>query len=370
MGSAALYHLSARGVSAVGIEAYTPSHELGSSHGDSRLIRLGYFEDPSYVPLLERAYANWHDLGARLGEQVLSMPGVLQIGRPDSKIVSGTLASCQLHGLDHEVRDAEETMRRFPAFTLPENVVSIFDPKGGFVRPENAVSGYLRLATESGSEIRTHTRVARLEDSQGLVEICTEAGDIIKARKVVVATGPWIAELVPEIGVAVNPIRQVVGWYRPAKAEVAVPGIMPCFLYDQDDGSFFGFPEIGADGVKIGRHAHFREPIDPDLPNPEVNARDRALLDGFAADALPDAASVLHKTMTCRYTLLPSEDFLIDALPNRKNIIVCSACSGHGFKFASVIGEILADLALDGETGLPVDLFSYQRHFAAGAPQS
>lgn len=367
MGSAALSSAAACGAKAIGIEAHFPAHALSSSHGDSRLIRLGYFEDPSYVPLLQRAYQNWRSLEARLRAEILTVTGVLQIGAPDSKIVSGTRASCEMHGLPHDMLDKDAMKRRFPAFELEDGEVGLLDPQGGYIRPETAIMGYLKLAAEDGAVLHFGERIIAIEPDDAGVTVISTTGRY-RARKVIVATGAWIAELVPQLKSHAQPIRQVVAWYQPKDGFVAEPQRMPCFLRDEgENGSYFGFPAIGVDGVKIGRHAHFREPIDPKEPNPPVNDADLALLDGFARKRLADAASFRVRATTCRYTMLPSEDFLIDAMPGQPNVVVSSACSGHGFKFTSVIGEILADLALHGESALPTALFSFERHFGGTA---
>ncbi|PYE86758.1 N-methyl-L-tryptophan oxidase [Phyllobacterium leguminum] len=359
MGSAALSYLAARGVKAIGIEAFHPAHALSSSHGDSRLIRLGYFEDPSYVPLLKQAYLNWQALETRLRSDILAATGVLQIGKPDSKIVAGTRASCQLHGLAYEELGREAMASRFPAFQLDPDEIAIFDPRGGYLRPEAAIAGYLKLAAQDGAVLHFGEKITAIEpDDTGVTIVSADAR--YRAKKVIVSTGVWIAELVPALRLHAQPIRQVVAWYQPRDGFAVRPERMPCFLRDEGEGgSYFGFPAIGAEGVKIGRHAHFLEPIDPNLPNPPVNDRDTALLDGFIAKRLPAAAGQRVNAVTCRYTMLPSEDFLIDLLPGDPRIVVASPCSGHGFKFASVIGEILADLALDGGTALPVSAFSF-----------
>ncbi|TDW32713.1 sarcosine oxidase [Rhizobium azibense] len=365
MGSAALAFLAARGVKAIGIDAYFPAHAMSSSHGDSRLIRLGYFEDPSYVPLLQRAYRNWRALETSLRADILTITGVLQIGSPDSKIVSGTRTSCRLHGLAHEELDAAEMARRFPAFRLDDDEVAILDPQGGYLSPEAAIMGYLKLAAESGAMLHFGENVMALDPGDRGVTISSASGRYY-ARKVVIATGSWIAELVPHLKSHATPIRQVVAWYQPKDGFVAEPQRMPCFLRDEGaDGSYFGFPAIGTDGIKLGRHAHFREPIDPNEPNPPINDQDTVLLDGFASRRLPAAAGLRVRAATCRYTMLPSEDFLFDLLPGQPNIVVASPCSGHGFKFASVVGEILSDLALDGGTALEIAAFSFdalERH--------
>jgi sarcosine oxidase len=360
MGSAALSHLAARGVKAIGIDAYFPAHAMGSSHGDSRLIRLGYFEDPSYVPLLQRAYGNWRALEARLRAEILTITGVLQIGAPDSKIVTGTRASCEMHGLAYEELDRPAMKARFPVFSLDAGEIALFDPQGGYIRPEAAVMGYLKLAAEDGAVLHFGEKVSAIEPDDAGVTI-TSATSQYRARKVIIATGSWIAELVPQLKQHAVPIRQVVAWYQPRDGFVTQPQRMPAFIRDEgDDGSYFGFPAIGVDGVKIGRHAHFRQPIDPNQPNPPVNDADTALLDAFIAKRLPAANGLRVNAITCRYTMLPSEDFLIDRMPGDPRVVVASPCSGHGFKFTSVIGEILADLVLEGGGALPIDAFSFE----------
>lgn len=359
MGSAAIAHLAARGAKVIGIDAYYPAHALSSSHGDSRLIRLGYFEDPSYVPLLQRAYANWRSLEARLREDILTITGVLQIGKPDSKIVSGTRKSCALHNLPLETLDPDAMRHRFPVFSLDADEIALLDPQGGYLRPEAAVMGHLKLAAADGAALHFGEKVTAIEPGESGVSIVSDTGRYT-ASKVIVATGSWIGELVPALRDHAVPIKQVVSWYQPTDGFVTMPQRMPVFIRDEgENGSFFGFPAIGTDGVKVGRHAHFREPIDPNQPNPPVNDRDTDLLDGFIRRRLPAAAGLRVRSTTCRYTMLPSEDFLLDLLPGDKRIVVASPCSGHGFKFTSVVGEILSDLALDGGTDLPIDAFSF-----------
>lgn len=360
MGAAAAAHIAARGQSVVGIEAFYPAHELGSSHGDSRIIRLGYFEDPAYVPLLRRAYANWRALEARVREDLLTVTGVLQLGRPDSPIVSGSRQACELHGLPFTVFGPDEVRARFPAFALDDDEVALLEPEGGYLRPEAAVMAHLKCAARDGAVLRFGERVTAIEPGDAGVTIMSDLGRV-RARKVVVATGPWIAELVPSLKGVAKPIKQVVAWFQPRDSFATALGRMPVFLRDEGEaGSFFGFPVIGRDGVKVGKHCHFFEEIDPDRPNPAVDDRDTAVLEDFVARRVPGAAGVRVATSTCRYTLLPGENFLLDHVPGEPNIVAASPCSGHGYKFASVIGEILADLALDGGTALPVALFSFE----------
>ena len=359
MGANAAAHLAARGLKVIGIERFWPNHDRGSSHGDSRLIRLGYFEDPTYVPLLRRAYGNWRALEARAREDLLTITGVLQIGGLDDPIVKGTLAACKLHGLAHELLDPEQVYDRFPAFQLDDDEVAVFDPQGGFLRPEKAVMAALRLAGADGAALHFGERVLAIESGDAGIRIVSDSSSY-RAGKVIVATGSYIADLVPDLAGLAAPIRQVVGWYHPRDALATALGRMPVFLRGESPaGSFFGFPAIGPEGVKVGKHAHLHEAIDPEQPNPPVNEADRALLHEFITRRLPAAAGSPSGYVTCRYTMLPGEDFLIDVLPSDPNIIVASPCSGHGFKFASVVGEILADLATNGQTALSISAFSF-----------
>jgi sarcosine oxidase len=365
MGSAAIAHLAERGIRAIGFEANFPAHALGSSHGDTRLIRLGYFEDPAYVPLLHRAYANWRALEAASGAELLTVSGILQIGRPDSGIVAGTIASCELHGLAHEVLDAAAMAKRFPAMRLEPEEVAVLEPQGGFLRPEAAVTAHLKVAVGAGAVLRLGEKVTAIEPDDAGVTLVTAQSEV-RARKVIVATGPWIADIVPALAGIAQPIRQVVAWYTPGEATTTLGPMLPFLLDEAEGGSFFGVPALGPDGLKVGKHAHFMEPIDPDQPNPAVNDTDLAMLDDFVARRIPVAAGQRRAAITCRYTMLPGEDFLLDHLPSEPRIVVASPCSGHGFKFASVVGEILADLATEGGTALPIGAFSFA---ALGAKQ-
>jgi sarcosine oxidase len=358
MGSHAAMTLAARGARVLGIERFWPAHDRGSHHGDSRIIRLGYFEDPCYVPLLQRAYAAWQEIEKRSGAELLNITGVLQIGRPEGQLVNGVLASCRLHHLAHELLGPKQMAARFPAFQMDADEVAVLEPRGGYLDPERAVLTALRLAGAGGAQLRFGEQVTAIEPASGGVRVRSATGETW-AKRVIIATGAYIAGLVPSLRDIARPIRTVVGWFPSCNGQSTALGRMPVFLRQEDDGSFFGFPAIGRDGVKIGKHGHFGERIDPEMPNPPVNERDRSYVEDFARRRLPAVTAKGHKFATCRYTNLPGDDFLVDFLPGHPEIVVASPCSGHGFKFASVLGEILADLALDGATAMPIAPFSF-----------
>jgi sarcosine oxidase len=361
MGSAALASLARRGRPAVGIERFAPGHDRGSSHGATRIIRLGYFEHPSYVPLLRAAYPLWRELSARSGAPLLSITGIVEIGAPEGELVAGTLRASRLHGLPHEVLDAPSLMRRFPAFRVPGEFIAVFQPEGGFVRAELAVQALLAEARAAGAETRSAERVLAVESHGAGVRVLTERG-AIAAGCAVVAAGPWVRSLLPDIPVTVT--RQVMGWFKPQDAEQAAlfaPGRFPVFLLEGLHGLLYGFPADGSAGVKVARHHHAGETIEPDSYDRAVSRADEALIRTMLDAHLPGASGPLLNATTCRYTMAPDGDFILDRLPGHPQIIVASPCSGHGFKFAPLIGEIVADLATEGATKHDISRFSLSR---------
>ncbi len=350
MGSAALAALARRGRRVVGIDRFAPGHDRGSSHGTTRIIRLGYFEHPSYVPLLRTAYPLWRELEARSGRSLLSVTGVLEIGAPESDLVAGTLRSSRLHNLAYEILDAPSLMRRFPAFRLPGDFVGVFQPDGGFVRAEPAVVALQALARRAGAELRMEERVLAVEPRRDGVLVKTQHGDII-AECAIVAAGPWLKSLLPQFPVPIRVTRQVLGWFEPAdraRAQFEV-GRFPD-----------GFP-AETDGVKVAKHHHAGATVDPDHYDRAVSTADEDVIRTALKAHVPDAGGRLLAARTCLYTTTPDGDFILDRLPGCPQIIVASPCSGHGFKFAPVIGEILADLAVTGRTAHDISRFSFAR---------
>jgi sarcosine oxidase len=361
MGSAALHQLARRGVRVIGIERLVPGHDQGSSHGESRIIRLGYFEHPSYVPLLRRSYALWRELEAASGAKLLHITGIAEIGPPDGEVVTGTLMASRLHGLPHEVIDAAETMRRFPAFKIPSNYVGVYQPDGGFVAVDPAIAGMLAEAQAAGAETRTSTAALSIVQRGGGVRVRTNQGDI-DAGSAVVAAGPWVRKLLPDLPAPpLRVTRQVMAWFQPHDLAPFAAGHFPVFLLESPHGVHYGFPPFANGTIKVAKHHHADETVDPDRFDRAVSAADEALIRAALADHIPAANGALAAAQTCLYTVTPDRDFLIDRLPGATNIVVASPCSGHGFKFAPVIGEILADLVTTGRTGQDISRFGLSR---------
>jgi sarcosine oxidase len=352
MGSAALHRLARRGKRVLGIERYAPGHDRGSSHGATRIIRLGYFEHPSYVPLLRRAYALWRELEQASGLELLHLAGIVEIGSPASALVRGTLASVRLHHLQHEVLAASELMQRFPAFKLPADYVGVFQPDGGWLAVEPAFEAWISSAASAGAEIRSGDTVRVIEQRPGAVRVRTDGG-IVEADVAIVAAGAWTKSLMPTLAAPLRVTREVMGWFEASDPALCAAGRLPVFMLESRHGMHYAVPPERtnvAAGIKVAKHHHRNQVVDPDDYDRTVSQEDEALIRAALAEHVPAANGRLLAAKTCLYTVTPDGDFLVDRVPGSPQIIVASPCSGHGFKFAPVIGEILADLATLGET--------------------
>jgi sarcosine oxidase len=357
MGSAALYHLARRGKRVLGLERFDLLHEQGSSHGLTRIIRLAYFEHPDYVPLLRRAYELWRELEAEAGEQLLHVTGIVEGGE---RILDGVLHSCAEHDLEHEVLSGGEVGRRYPAYSLPSEMQVAFQPDGGFVVPERCIVGHVAGALRRGAALRARERVLEWEARENGVRVRTDRGEV-EADRLVLTAGAWsqdVARLPPGL---VRGVRQSLAWLQPARPELFEPSRMPVFNLALDGGHFYGFPAHGIPGFKLGRYDHFGEGGDPDGIVREPTLADEAPLRRFAERYFPEGAGPTVALKTCLFEPSPDEHFLIDRHPESDAAVVAAGFSGHGYKFCSVVGEILADLTIDGSTRHDIGLFRLDR---------
>jgi sarcosine oxidase len=360
MGSAAAYHLARRGRRVLGLERYTIGHELGSSHGINRIIRRPYYEHGGYVPLVSRAYELWRDLELASGERLLHITGGLDIGRENSQTVAGALAACRRHALPYEILDSASLAARFGAFRLPPDLCAVYQSDGGFVLSEAAILAHVRLAKAHGADIREREAVLDWSAHAGCVRVVTDR-NIYEADKVIIAAGAWIADLAPILrGVAV-PERQVIGWFAPLAPALFEVGRFPVFTMSVDEGDFYGFPQFGRPGFKFARHHHLNEATSPQTVDREANSRDEALLRIPLERYFPDGAGPAIQLTTCLYTNTPDEHFIVDRHPDHHQVLLLSPCSGHGYKFCPVIGEIAADLIINGTTTQDIDFLRLHR---------
>jgi sarcosine oxidase len=369
MGSAAAAAAARRGLRVLGLEQFSPAHNRGSSHGRSRIIREAYFEDPAYVPLIQRAYELWGDLQTEADTPLLVITGGMMIGPRGGELVQGALASALTHRLDYELIDAEEIHRRVPVLYPDGEAVAVSEPRAGVLFAETCVRAQLDAAARAGADLRFAERVGRWDAAGSNVRVQTDRGSY-DAGRLIITAGPWAAQVLADLGLPLNVERNVMYWLRPMRHAGAFgPERFPVYILEYAPGAFvYGFPAFGDDGVKIAHH-HSGEFCTPETIRREVSAGEVERIRQLVARYLPDANGDLLETATCMYTNTPDGHFIIDHHPAHPAVTIACGFSGHGFKFAPVIGEILADLAVDGRTSHPVALFRLNRLEASKPPE-
>ncbi|MFF3614276.1 N-methyl-L-tryptophan oxidase [Streptomyces sp. NPDC002580] len=370
MGSAAAHHLSARGSRVLGLEKFGPVHDRGSSHGGSRITRQSYFEDPAYVPLLLRAYELYDELERATGRDIATLCGGVMVGLPDSRTVSGSLLSARRWDLPHEMLDAAEIRRRFPTLNPHDDEVALFEARAGLVRPENTVAAHLQLATRQGADLRFDEPMTHWEPYRDGVRVHT-AGHTYTAGQLVICPGAWAPRLLTDLGVPFRIERQVMYWFQPTGGVGPfVPERHPIYIWEDAAGvQVYGFPSI--DGPALGaKVAFFRKGVEctPEDIDRTVHADEVRAMADHMSRCVPDLPGAFLKATTCMYSNTPDEHFVIARHPaHPESVTVACGFSGHGFKFVPVVGEILADLALDGSTEHPIGLFDPHRLATAPA---
>jgi len=360
MGSAALYHLAKRGSRVCGVEQFSPGHNLGSSHGDSRMIRAAYHEHPDYVPLVRRAFDHWRQLGDESGKTLLETPGVLMVGREGSKVLRGMRESAMLHGIPIEDIARDDFAQRFPGFLLPPDMTSTFEPGAGFVHVEAAVRQMTGLAVQAGATLYQEETVLSWQAKPHAIEVITDKRRI-NTERLVLTAGPWIKDLLGKLNLPLQLHKMMMLWFSPHNKPA--PN-QPGFGYDLPGGFYYGLPQVSPYGIKVGKHVA-EDPIDhPDSFDRTLTQRHLEPISRFVKAYLPFLSDQVTRHASCIYTMTPDEHFIVDQYPSDPRVVFASSCSGHGFKFAPVIGEILADLCLNGSTELPADFLRLGQRFA------
>jgi sarcosine oxidase len=347
MGSATLFHLARRGLRVLGLERFDLVHEYGSSHG---LTRLAYWEHPTYVALLRRSYELWRELESGAGEQLLYITGSVDAGPPGSSIFQGALKSSELHGLPHQVMDGAELHRRFPGYGLPRTMQCLCQPDGGFLLPERCNVAHVTQALTRGAEVHCREPVLEWGIAGGHAWVRTDRARY-EAGRLVICAGPWASKLVPELAQLAIPERQVVAWLQPIQPQHFAMGAFPVFNLEVEEGRYYGFPSFLVPGFKFGKYHHLGEQVDADTADREPHPKDEELLRAFAQRYFPDGAGPTLMLKGCLFTNSPDRHFILDLHPEHPEVAIAAGFSGHGYKFCSVVGEIMADLAQRGETG-------------------
>jgi len=366
MGSAIVAHAAERKLRVLGLEQFSIPNTRGSSHGATRILRLGLHEGPTYVPLVLRAVELWRELGEKIGTPLFHPCGGIDVARPTSPIFKGSKAACEKFDIAHEILDAAETTRRFPAFRPARDMLTVYQPGSGFVLPELAISSHVNLALERGAEVHGHERVLDWEPRAGMHRIRTDRATY-EARQVIFSAGAWMGKFLAKEKVPVVPERCVLGWFAPrANLTEFQADRLPIWIIDAPEtGHFYGFPIHGVPGFKLGRLREVPSPaVDPDALRREPNAEDEADMRSFIKEIFPDADGPVLSMETCFFENSPDRTPIIDRLPGVAGAWIVGGFSGHGFKFCSAVGELMADLITTGSTRFDLSPFRFSRFSA------
>jgi sarcosine oxidase len=359
-GSSALYHLAKRGMRVLGIEQFGIAHDRGSSHGDTRIIRKAYFEHPDYVPLLQRGYDLWAELEEEFGQQLYCECGLLLSGSPEGEAVGGAKIAAATHNIPIEQLDLRDVQDRFPGFEIPEGFSVVFEPEAGFLKVEDCVTAHIEQACAMGAELKTRETVQSWESDGTTVRVRTDRGEY-EAASLIVTAGAWTSQLLTDLNVKLEVLRKPLFWHEITSNNFRVEQGLPGWYFEMPEGDFYGFPCIDNSTLKLAEHSGGLPATDPMNLNREYFPEEHANVQKFVGEVLPELKPQPQRHALCMYTVTADRHFIIDRHPEHSNVIIGAGFSGHGFKFSSVLGETLADLAVDGTTKKPIEFLSINR---------
>jgi sarcosine oxidase len=360
MGSAACFELARRGLSVLGLERFSLVHDQGSSHGRTRIIRTAYYEHPDYVPLARRSFERWYELERLCGVHLLTQCGCLSIGAPESEVITGVRKAASQHRLSIENLSAKEIRQQFPPLSFSDEYVGVLEHQAGFLYVEECVRAHIEAARQFGATIHAEEPVVSWTAGANEVSVTTAKASY-RAAKLVITAGPWAGSLLERHGASLRVMKQCVFWFGAQNDLAFQRDRFPVYFAETPEGYFYGFPVIDGLGHKMARHYGAPELISPDQINRDISAEDEAPPREFLKRHVPLANGPIRLARTCIYTLSPDRHFIIDVHPDHANVVFAAGFSGHGFKFASIVGEILADLSLHGDTNQPIGLFRLGR---------
>lgn len=364
MGMAAGAFLAKQQVKTLLIDAFDPPHNRGSHHGDTRMIRHAYGEGSQYVALVKRAQQLWEELEKVSGYKIFEKTGVLGLGPKDSAFLHETINAAQQYELPLEVLSASEVKDKWPGISIPDHFIGCFEAESGLIYCENAIQAYKEMAIRNGAQLVTNTPVQQINiDSKDKVKIVT-ANNEFYAKKVIVTVGAWAAKLLPTLNLPIQPFRKVVGWFETPEG-LFDSAHFPCFYVEDQDNMFYGFPNLNGAGLKVGGNDG-GQAIDPDQQTQNFGQyeTDEGELRQFLGTYMPEANGSLKEGKTCLYTLSSDHHFIIDHHPENDNVILACGFSGHGFKFGSVMGEVLGQMAVKGQSEYDISIFSLKRFYS------
>lgn len=359
-GSAAFEHIARRGKRVVGIEQFDIAHDRGSSHGETRIIRKAYFEHPDYVPLLLKSYDLWRELERDSGRKLLHQVGLLIAGPRDGEAVAGARLARSLHGVPLDDVTAAEVVRRFPGFRVPEGFDAVFEPDAGFLEVESCVRAQVERGVRAGGEVRTQERVVSWRSDGSTVRVVTDR-DEYHANSSVIAGGAWAGQLLADRKLPLSVVRKPVMWCPVRSLAYDIVNGTPTFYFETPSGAFYGFPSLDGRSLKVAEHTGGSPVTDPANVDRRLHPDDVSPIAAFVRDCLPEVDPRPLRHSVCLYTLTPDHHFLVDRHPQFPNVAIAAGFSGHGFKFTQVLGQALADLAMDGATPLPIGFLGLSR---------
>lgn len=360
VGSAAARALAARGARVLGLEQHGLVHDRGSSHGQTRIIRKAYFEHPDYVPLLQASYSGWDELAEEAGAPLFERTGLLLVGPERGEVVAGTRRAAAEHGLPLEVWDAGDLSARFPGFRDAPGMLAVHEADAGFLRVEDCVRAALGGAAARGAVLRARAGVQGWRVDGAGVSVTTAEGEV-RADRLVLCAGAWSGQLLPSLRARLRPQRKVQLWLASQNPALTLRAGSPTFGFHVNGAFFYGFPSLDGASVKVAEHGPGAPVPDPSALDRELRPDDSRRVADFAAAHMVGVSDRVLQHAACMYTMSPDEHFLIDRLPEAPQVVFCAGLSGHGFKFMPALGAALADLALTGQTALPVGFLSAGR---------
>jgi sarcosine oxidase len=370
VGSATAMHLAERGLTVRGFDQYAPPHTLGSSHGRSRIYRQAYFEDARYVPMLLRAFELWRKLERDSQQLLLHTTGALVLGLPGGELVARSAESARQFDLPHQMLDAAELRRRYPVFEVADRSPALLEQNAGYLVPEDCIEQQLRQAQKHGAQLHLNESVIAWDAEPGDAGVTVRtAHGSYSAERLVITAGPWAPQMLADLNLPLRVTRQVLCWFAPeGGVEDFRPDRCPVFLIEAHAGQplLYGFPLTGSDseGVKVALHG-VEEICTPETVDRKIHPEDEAMIRERLATTVPRLAGRLLHAETCLYTMTPDEHFIIDTHPRHAQVALIAGLSGHGFKFAVVLGEVLADLSMRGKSRFDLRLFALDRFVAA-----
>jgi len=360
VGSAALFELARRGVRVLGLDRFPPAHDRGSSHGSTRIIRQAYFEHPDYVPLLQRAYDLWQALEERSGQSLYHEVGLLEVGPPDGIVIPGVLKSAQQHRLDIERLTAREIELRWSGFRVPEHLTGVFERRAGYLLVERCVLAHLEAAQQAGAQLKVGEAVRNWQVQGNTVTVETDR-TTYAADRLIIAAGAWSGPLLAEFGVKLTVRRKPFFFLKNQDPRLTADAGCPTYFFELAEGYFYGFPQIDPRGIKVAEHSGGTPLNDPLQVDRTLHQEDYERIAAFVQQSLPTASVEISEHAVCMYTMSADENFIVDRHPDHEQVVFAAGLSGHGFKFTTVLGEALADLALNGKTALPIEFLALAR---------